>query len=382
MHLAKVPRGVKLAIRIRHAKLADPDIRSRVPRRCSLASWSGIGEVISAAQRGVIFDHQISGKPELVGVLRTSGSHYDDLLATGTAALYIPPALLEPEECVVEWIDPDAKPLTPFQEQAISTFERFVQRPTVTTGDELERRLNAFLETWGVQRAAMRAVTVPTEEPPVWPVVLMAPHEMDPREIEQTIAAHSGFTVDELHARLRPGALSASGFLGPQESLGEVIRRDAQYLHEHGQTPAAVGAELHWTLEVASIQYALRTLDALSPDASDQDRRIAGAMGLDLIRCTRQLRARKPQFDPFVQQALACVLERKAMYMGHQDDPFSRTDQYGRIGLGGREYFVRVDGSSRTISDLLPYLVHAYCFFEGTVPHRLDPALALTLIGR
>jgi hypothetical protein len=54
--------------------------------------------------------------------------------------------------------------------------------------------------------------------------------------------------ITELEARLRPGAWSKGGFLGPGESLPAVIERDDELLTSLGLTHAQVAGALEEVL--------------------------------------------------------------------------------------------------------------------------------------
>jgi hypothetical protein len=62
----------------------------------------------------------------------------------------------------------------------------------------------------------------------------------------------SGDEIAELEARMRPGALSRAGFLGPSENLRAVMAADALAMKQAGQTFEAVAAALEVLIGAAA----------------------------------------------------------------------------------------------------------------------------------
>ncbi len=64
-------------------------------------------------------------------------------------------------------------------------------------------------------------------------------------------SGHSIPTLTEVEARMRPGVLSQHGFLGPNESLLEVLARDAVALRDLGLTPGLIADRLDELISAA-----------------------------------------------------------------------------------------------------------------------------------
>jgi len=62
----------------------------------------------------------------------------------------------------------------------------------------------------------------------------------------------SGIGIAELEARMRPGAFSRAGFLGPSEKLLEVLAADDLAMKQSGQTFEAVAAALELLISAAA----------------------------------------------------------------------------------------------------------------------------------
>jgi len=60
-----------------------------------------------------------------------------------------------------------------------------------------------------------------------------------------------GVPLAEVEARMRPGEFSQTGFLGPNESLRDVLGTDARALSDLGVTASALSAGLRELLETA-----------------------------------------------------------------------------------------------------------------------------------
>jgi hypothetical protein len=84
--------------------------------------------------------------------------------------------------------------------------------------------------------------------------------------------------IDQIETRMRPGALSLRGFLGPNESLRTVMAADSQAMQRTGVTFEALAA----------------SIEALIAAASDSSTHEAIVNGTHHVRCeiTHRLRIR------------------------------------------------------------------------------------------
>lgn len=62
------------------------------------------------------------------------------------------------------------------------------------------------------------------------------------------------FSIAELEKRMRPGAWSEGGFLGPTESLEAIVAQDDQTLRELGITYEGIADALEKVLQSALVQ--------------------------------------------------------------------------------------------------------------------------------
>lgn len=143
----------------------------------------------------------------------------------------------------------------------------------------------------------------------------------------------------EVEARMRPGAFSRTGFLGPNERLGQVLATDAETLRNLNLTYAEIASKL----------------EAL----------IAGAEASS----TRRVR----------QGALEC---RVQVHQGFQICPWAPDPRRGqcRAGLGVRHGSVDwwitnlKTGEEMKGPGLMVHLIRDHHFFEGLMsPNRVDP---------
>jgi hypothetical protein len=160
-------------------------------------------------------------------------------------------------------------------------------------------------------------------------------HRMSAAEISLALSDYMGMSTSALEARFAPGGISRTGFLGPGERIGEVIRRDAQTLHRLGIPRHAIAERL----------------DALSGAG---DRAPAGPFA-----CS---------FNPVI---------------GYQHDPFHSCDVYDLTRRGGAVFVItnNATGESLRGGDLLPLLIRRACFFEGSVRYRMSPERAVRVLG-
>lgn len=152
--------------------------------------------------------------------------------------------------------------------------------------------------------------------------------------------------IDWVEARMRPGALSVSGFLGPHESLRDVLAADALAMRRARVTFEALAAALEALLAAAS---ASRTREAL----------VAG----------RHVR---------IQQ-----------YLGFQVCPWSPGPRSAQC-VGGGLQFASLDWTIEILQTgdmlkgpgLLVHLMHDHHFCEGREsPYRVDPVALAKLLG-
>lgn len=147
-------------------------------------------------------------------------------------------------------------------------------------------------------------------------------------------------TIEELESRMRPGALSVSGFLGPHERLEEVLAADERTLSRLGVSPEELGARL----------------DALLTAAESERRRAATVDGRFRVSID--------------------------LHPGFQICPWAADPDAGQCTAGGGVRHASVDWTIRNLRTretlrgpgLLAHLIAAHGFFEGReVPLRVEP---------
>jgi len=147
-----------------------------------------------------------------------------------------------------------------------------------------------------------------------------------------------GVPLAELEARMRPGCFSQSGFLGPHESLRQVLDADAQTL-----------AELHVTAE----DLAARLGELLEPAV--ESKALATRAGHYRIRIQRY---KGPQICPFAPEPHENPCPGGSMRLASIDWEIENTRS--RIKLSG--------------PGLIVHLVRRHGFFEGPQsPYRVAP---------
>lgn len=175
----------------------------------------------------------------------------------------------------------------------------------------------------------------------------------------------STLTTLELEERMRPGAWSSGGFLGPIESLEHVISQDAQTLAQLG----------------ASYEQIADTLEKLLLPAMKHTQGMSAYPDLD-----------KPETVPhFTLDSLPAINDGYLIenlqiftigYRGVQDCPW----ECGRFGdlLGSSDFLIlnRKTGEFVTGPSLVIHLIRSHHFFEGVEsPYRTDPARLIRVLG-
>jgi len=160
-------------------------------------------------------------------------------------------------------------------------------------------------------------------------------------EIEDLLVQYTGLAVDVIERRMRPGGLSASGFLAEGQRLAEVILEDA------------------------------RTLARLRVDRRDVADRIQAAIAAAGAETRRGKRVREQNQIDVVQ------------YVGYQQDPFHSVDVFevNHLGAQGFRIASRHQPELRISSgNLVVSLIRRAGFFEGAVPCRVEPSVAVAIL--
>lgn len=141
--------------------------------------------------------------------------------------------------------------------------------------------------------------------------------------------------IAKIEARLRPGRSSDVGFLGPHESLKEVIYKDATTLKRLGVTHEQIAHKLKFLGEAATVS-GLSSLDGFN---------------IELLSAN-----------------------------GCQDDPFQEKRVWHP--LSSEEYWItNSDGEILYFPGLIITLIRDYQFFEGKeTPYRVDPETAVKVL--
>jgi hypothetical protein len=159
----------------------------------------------------------------------------------------------------------------------------------------------------------------------------------------------SGIDIAELEARMRPGGFSRAGFLGPSESLLEVLTADDLSMRQAGQTFEAVAAALEVLISAA----------AASPS------REASVGGRHHIRIKQYLGFQICPWSPDPHHAQCAMGEARGL-------TYSSLDWHLQNLRTGRE----IDGPG-----LIVHLMYDHHFCEGREsPNRVDPIALIQLL--
>ncbi len=184
-------------------------------------------------------------------------------------------------------------------------------------------------------------------------------------------------TTAELEKRMRPGAYSTQGFLGPTESLETVLALDNQTLELLGSSYAQVADELEKVLQTVMGQP-----DALvQSDYPEYQKRVGNSCLPNLYQPSTIPRFSK---DNLPGRDVGYLVGEKlqvfiTQYCGVQDCPwgcgFERLSSFDFLILN------RQSGEWVTGPGLIVHLIRKHGFFEGPQsPYRVDPTRVLRVL--
>lgn len=155
-----------------------------------------------------------------------------------------------------------------------------------------------------------------------------------------------GVPLDEVEARMRPRQFSQAGFLGPEESLRDVLDADARTLLELGVTARTMAERLREILEAAL-----------------ESKLTAVSVGHFRVHVTRY---KGPQICPFARE------------------PFENPCQgFGGMRLASIDWEIRNTRNRLRMTGpgLIVHLIGMHSFFEGMKsPYRVEPRALVELL--
>ena len=163
----------------------------------------------------------------------------------------------------------------------------------------------------------------------------------------------SSSVLRDMQRQLLPGHVSETGFIAPGEDLVEVVTRDLRSLGDLGVTPARIADRLASLVEQG---HRRAEHDPAARSALNRGAKKAISVG-----------------DRFELIAFR--------YCGFQDCPFGCRDGWD-IRDASRDYFLHNARNRHTLGfpGLSIHLIRDHHFFEGNVPHRVDPARAVKVL--
>lgn len=180
-------------------------------------------------------------------------------------------------------------------------------------------------------------------------------------EIGNEMARYTGKSLADLERDLRPGSASQSGFLGEFERLGEVILRDAQTLDRLGISRQQVAINLQLILDMSTVAD-LGAFLSRNPDIDLEKRRDKAIARVESVLGRVKVTTRLDRL-PWVFGTGAAL--------GDQFDPF-----HSAISRGSTSFWIEGPGIDIRGGELTIEHIRRACFFEGSVPFRIDPTAA------
>ena len=197
---------------------------------------------------------------------------------------------------------------------------------------DISRRSDAELKALRLRPVNVRPLAPAFEEPSGFRV-----GGTNATELLQTLVSLNGIAIEKLEANMRPGALSDVGFLGPDESLLDVLAADNDTVRALGFSHRRIGFHL----------------------------RVLGELGII------------PERERFSYRGERFRVERADTH-GFQASPFEDETRDGRNATVTN----LASGKSLSYALLVPKMIERYGFYEGfETPYRVDPKRAVEVLG-
>ncbi|MBI2138996.1 hypothetical protein HYU13_05370 [Candidatus Woesearchaeota archaeon] len=162
--------------------------------------------------------------------------------------------------------------------------------------------------------------------------------------------------IEEIEKRMRPGSFLSSGFIGPSQTLREVIKADAQVLDQYGITYEQIADRLSFFMKLAFLE-----------ESNGASRLYCEGVPVD------------GHFKVFLHRSLGSISCPFFYSLVRDEKGFGR--EY-TCWAGSCSFTVKNEQDQTEISfpSLIPHLVRDHHFFEGDVPGRLNPEDAIKVL--
>jgi hypothetical protein len=204
-------------------------------------------------------------------------------------------------------------------------------------------------------------------------------HEMTPEDIDASFEEYMRMPIADIQAKFCAGN-SKGSFLAADDRLGEVIWKDARRLHELGIERFALLERFAqvstWNRDGDRQRFRdeMTEKHGFRPSAEELT---------NMLRKERErARSEGPPAEPHVYYlGEDDIIEvRTDWIMGSANDPFHTLPI--RTSSGVVEYTRKAGNESLTVRlERTSRLIRRACFFEGSVPTRVDPELAARVLG-
>lgn len=195
--------------------------------------------------------------------------------------------------------------------------------------------------------------------------------------------------TEELERRMRPGAWSHEGFLGPDERLEDVLRADRQTLEELDLGPRQLADRLDCLLGATDVELVKEGREAVSVT-------VAELLFGPVEPCQLPFRLLLGELPPGAEDYYAAPIEGALVdsrfevlvvhTCGYQECPWSPTRLGGgkpscAIASGDWGIRDRQSGLELRGPELITHLIREHGFFEGfDSPYRVDPRALAELL--
>jgi hypothetical protein len=210
---------------------------------------------------------------------------------------------------------------------------------------------------------------------------------MSVKDIETMIETYVRAPIQAVETRLRPGGLSESGFLSPGDRLGEVILEDARKLRELGISRRAIASGFQQATELFEREddrcnrELAEKINEIDADCPERESQMSSLRREEFYKSRRVILGQIDGIVPSIGVVQSQLDVSRTMWTGFQEDPFHTLPWFG-VNRDFKLCNPTLGPGAAFESNLLSIrLVRRFCFFQGRVPHRLEPETAARVLG-
>ena len=178
--------------------------------------------------------------------------------------------------------------------------------------------------------------------------------------------------IKRIEERMRPGAMSESGFLGSSDKLIDVVERDERTLKQLGISPKQIADRLESLIRQARRIIELTSRGKLDIELRERKSKVPRRRAVMMI----------PEEPGILVEGKFFVSWRS--YGGWQDCPFENLQGEPCPVMSYSTTDFKIEDANKRVRLDFPglaiHLIRDHHFFEGSVKYRVDPAQAVMIL--